>query len=184
VIVHHAGGLHVGITNRAADKLESAPLQFAAHGLRCRRAGGNVRKVAPVILLRLSVAELPDEAVEAAERRLHFEKLPRVNYCGLHFQPVAHDARILQQRFYVISVVSGNAAGIEIIEGAAIVFALAQNGEPAQPGLGAFQNQEFEQAAVIVQRHGPFAVVIMLIQRIVAAPVAAAGHPGLPQSWT
>lgn len=161
MIVHHAGGLHVGITNRAADKLESAPLQFAAHGLRCRRAGGNVREVAPVIMLRLPVAELPDEAVKTAERRLHFEKLSGVDYRCLHFQAVAHDARILQQRFYVIRVVSGNAAGIEIIEGAAIVFALAQNGEPAQSGLGAFQNQKFKQSAVIVLRYAPFDIVVM-----------------------
>jgi hypothetical protein len=51
--------------------------------------------------------------------------------------------------------------GIKVIKRDAIMFPLAQHGVPTQPCLGSFQDEELEQAPVIVNGHSPFAVVII-----------------------
>ena len=63
---------------------------------------------------------------------------------------------------------------VEPGERPAVVLALAQDGEPAQPGLRAFENQKLEQRAVVVHRHAPLLVVIGEVERVVGDPSAAA----------
>ena len=58
-------------------------------------------------------------------------------------------------------VVARDLAGVEVVEGTAVVVALVQDGGPAQAGLGAFQNQELEEDAVVMLRHAPFLVVVL-----------------------
>ena len=62
--------------------------------------------------------------------------------------------------------------GIELIEGGAIVLALFQNGVPTQAGLGAFEDEEFKQHAIVVLGHSPFFVVIADGERV-PRPTAA-----------
>src|SRR5690606_41873933 len=63
--------------------------------------------------------------------------------------------------------------GIEVVERGAVVLALAQDGNPAQPGLGTFQRQELEQGTVVMERHAPLVVVVVLVERVFATPGAA-----------
>ena len=46
------------------------------------------------------------------------------------------------------------------IEGGAVVLALLEDRLPAQPGLGALQDQKLEQHTVVLERHAPFLIVI------------------------
>src|SRR5205807_9397528 len=55
----------------------------------------------------------------------------------------------------------------------------AQDGEPRQAGLGAFEEQHLEQLAVVVDGHSPLPVVIVEIQRIAARPGAAPEPPAI-----
>ncbi len=53
------------------------------------------------------------------------------------------------------AVVAGDALGIELVESGAIVLAFLQDRVPAQAGLGAFENEKFEENAVVVLRARP-----------------------------
>src|SRR5207302_2355126 len=70
--------------------------------------------------------------------------------------------------------------GIEILERLAVRLALAQDRHPAETGLGALQHQELEEQTVVVDRHAPFAVVIIDQQRIALCPTASLHAPTLP----
>jgi hypothetical protein len=52
------------------------------------------------------------------------------------------------------------------------VLPLPEYGVPAQASLRAFQNQEFEELAVVVDRHAPFFVVIGGLERVGIRPWA------------
>ncbi len=104
--------------------------------------------------------ELPDVAVEAAELLLHAEKRLRIFDGGSDLQPVANDSRIRQELFGSCGVVLRDAFGIEAVEGETVIVALVQNRGPAQACLRAFENQEFEERAVVVHRHAPLFIVI------------------------
>ena len=69
--------------------------------------------------------------------------------------------------------VAGDDRRIEIGKRAPIVLALPQDGDPRQPRLRAFEDQELEQFAVVVAGHAPFLVVVFDIERVVSAPGAA-----------
>ena len=67
---------------------------------------------------------------------------------------------------------------IEGIERLAIVFALAQDGIPTQAGLRAFQDQEFEEGAIVMNWNASL-VVVILDHQIALSPVTAFDHHSL-----
>src|SRR5258708_26996725 len=69
-------------------------------------------------------------------------------------------------------VVARDLFGLEIVEGATEVVALAQNCDPRQPGLETVENEFFVQRAVVIFRHAPLGVVISHIRRVFARPWA------------
>src|SRR5438445_13738913 len=74
VIVDHPDGLHERIADGGSHELEAAAQKLLAHGVRLRRACGNLAERFPGIQLRLPVDKLPDKRVEAAEFVLNFAK--------------------------------------------------------------------------------------------------------------
>ena len=68
----------------------------------------------------------------------------------------------------------GDALRIESLEGAAIILTLVEDRAPTQTCLCAFQNQELEERAVIVHRHGPFFIVITNVL-VASGPAATDG---------
>jgi hypothetical protein len=109
---------------------------------------------------RLPADELPNVLVEAPELLLHREKRFRVLDRRVNLQFVANNARVREELLDFARIVSRNFVRLEIIESAPVVLSLFQDGNPAQAGLGAFENQELEQQAVVVNRHAPFMVMI------------------------
>jgi hypothetical protein len=77
-----------------------------------------------------------------------------------NLQAIADDSIVCEQGCGFGLVVFGHLAGIEAVERGAIGGAFLQDGDPTQAGLSAFQDEQFEQAAIIVQRHAPFFVVV------------------------
>ena len=57
----------------------------------------------------------------------------------------------------------------------AVTFAAVEDGAPGESGLRAFEDEEFEEGAVVVQRDAPILVVVFLHERVVAGPIAS-GH--------
>src|SRR5262249_42899680 len=86
---------------------------------------------------------------------------------------VADDADIVHQRKDLLGVVARDLRRFEIVEGAAEVVALAQDGDPGQPGLEPVEDQLFVERAVVIFGYTPFAVVIGDVKGILARPGAA-----------
>ena len=49
---------------------------------------------------------------------------------------------------------------MKIVEGLAVVVALSENRFPVEARLRTFENTEFEQIPVVVNRHAPFVVMV------------------------
>jgi len=177
VVVHHAGRLHEGVADRRADEFEAALEQVLAHRVALRRARRDFGHSAAPIHDRAAADKGPEVAIERAELLLHGEKGLRVRDCGGDLQAVAHDTRVGEEARDLAGVVTRDLPGVEIIEGAAVVFALVQDCGPTEPGLGALEDEELEQRAVVMQGHAPFGVVVGEI-RLGVSPGATVIHGG------
>jgi len=97
VVVDHACRLHESVADCRAYKLEAAFLEGCAYGIRFVRRGGNVFEAFPMVADWSSVNKLPDVGIERAEFGLNFQESAGVGHGGLHFKPVADDARVIEQ---------------------------------------------------------------------------------------
>ena len=60
----------------------------------------------------------------------------------------------------LISSVTGNNFGIEVVEGSSKALSLAQDSDPAEPCLESIQNNELEVSVIIMNGHSPFFIVV------------------------
>jgi len=176
VIVYHSDCLHERVADRGADEAEAALLQIPAHRVRLGRGGGNLLHRTPAVLSGPAADELPDVAVEVAELALNRKERPGIGDRGLELEAVAHHARIAHERPQFARAEAGDLRGVESREPAAVVLALLQYRVPGEACLRAFEDEEFEQPAVIVQRNAPFAVVIRDLQVVDLTPRTAPRH--------
>src|SRR5579872_721374 len=172
MIVHHTDCLHEGIADRRSDKVKSPAFEVFAHRVRFLGARRNLLERLGRVHSRLASDELPDVGIEAAEFFLHAKERLRILNCGCNLEFVANDARVAQQLLHLAPVIERNASRIESIERLAIVAALVEDRIPAQSGLSAFENEELEEPAIVVQRNAPLLVVIANRQ-LVVRPCAA-----------
>ena len=86
---------------------------------------------------------------------------------------MADDAGIAEQPLDLGLVEIGDLVEIETGESRAEILALAQDGQPGQAGLEAFEADLFEQPPIVGDRAAPFVVVIAAVERIAAVPGAA-----------
>ena len=68
------------------------------------------------------------------------------------------------------------------MEGGAEGFALAEDGNPGESGLEAFEHEEFPQGAGVGLGEAPFVVVVLLHEWVGACPGAAALFS--PGAWS
>src|SRR3989454_5730759 len=176
VIVHHAGRLHVRVTDRRADELEAALLQVLGQGVGLRRGRPDGFSSHPIAVAHCPVArEAPDVPIETAVLLLHVEKPPRVGDGRFDFQAITDDTRVSHQACNVSLAESRHFPHIEVLECLPEIVALAQDGNPAQPRLKALQGQHLKDLPIVMDRHAPLLVVILAVQRVLPAPPA----PGL-----
>ena len=116
--------------------------------------------LAPAVDPRPAADEFPAVAREAAELALHRQEQPGIDDRRLHLEPVADDAVELQQPLDLARVEARHAGRVEAGERLAVALALAQDRRPAETGLRALEDQELEQAPVVVHRYAPFTVVV------------------------
>jgi hypothetical protein len=76
----------------------------------------------------------------------------------------------------VALAVSRHGIHVEAGVGRAEAFALLQDGFPAQAGLVDFQQQPFEQLALVALREAVFVVVVMAVDRVAGGDEAVAAH--------
>src|SRR5262249_44219637 len=138
---------------------------------RCLR--WQVRWRTEAIGLRLAVDEVPQQPREAGALLHRVEIGARGEDRALDLHAVAHDAGILHQLLDLSRRVARDFRGLEGVEGAPEILALAQDGDPGQPGLEAVENELLVERAVVVFRHAPFLVVIGDVERILLRPGTA-----------
>lgn len=176
VVVDHAGRLHVGIHDGRAYESEAAFFHILAESVGYRGSGGHGFDRRPVILHRLIFNEAPYVVREAAEFFLNAQKRPGILPGTVNFQPIADDPGILQQCVQLAVGVAGDLFGVKVVEQGPVALPLAQDRDPGQPGLGAFEQEHFEQVLVIAGGNPPLSVVIAGIQWIIATPGTAFFH--------
>ena len=110
------------------------------------------------------------------------EEGARVERDGFEFAAVTHQARVLHEDVDFPGVEAGELADVEARQRLPVVVSLPQHGDPGEAGLGAFEDELFEESAVVPHGHAPFFVVIGDVERVFSAPEAAClrlGHVSL-----
>src|ERR1700719_2211682 len=173
MIVDHADRLHEGIDDGRPAEFEAALRQLL--GDRARDCGlrRHLASRFVVIDLGLAVDEVPQQLREARPLVHDIEPGPRRAHGALDLGAIAHDAGILHQPLELGRPVARDFLRNEIVEGAAEVLPLAQDGDPRQPGLETVEHEFFIERAIVVFRHAPFLVVIGDVERIVLGPRTA-----------
>src|SRR6516165_5200044 len=172
VVIDHPSRLHKSVANRRPYELEAALSQILAHRIRFFGGAWNVAHALPCILHRCVIDELPNIGVEAAKMPLHLDESFGIHDGGFDLQSVAYDPGIVEQFSELLLSVSRDLAWLEIVKGAAVALALSQYGDPAQPCLRAFENEQLEQSSIIVERATPFTVVVGDVKRVIGCPAA------------
>src|SRR6266446_1172112 len=135
VIVYHSNRLHVRINDRRADEAESPMLEILAECLGLRRSRWNLPRSLPVVQLGLPADKTPAVGVKTPELFADCEKCACVPHGGLDLHPVANDLRVGAKTLDSSLGVARDLRRIELVERAAIAFALFQDERPVQAGL-------------------------------------------------
>jgi len=173
VVVDEAGSLHESVADGGTDETKAALQKLFAELAREIGFGGDLLHAGYVILNGRTTDKIPDELVEGAEFPLHPQEGLGVRDGGLDFKAIADDARVAKEGAEFFGFVAGDFGGIEAAEELAIAFTFLKDGVPAEAGLRAFEDQEFEPTAVVVDGNAPFFVVVLDAEGI--------GGPGAAQ---
>ena len=144
MVIHHAGCLHMRITDGRSYECEASEAQIFAHRIRLRGCRRIIFQLFEGMHNRSAIHKLPDVGIEASELLLDFQKPAGVVNRGGDLGLVSDDSRIAEQLLGFSLSISGHLLRIEMIEGEAVVFPFSQDGVPTQSGLSAFQDEEFE----------------------------------------
>ena len=113
---------------------------------------------------------------------LDCEEGARVQRNGFEFASVAHQAGIPHEGVDFLGVEAGEFTDVKASERLPVVVTFLQHGDPGEPSLGAFEDELFEEPAIVTHGHAPFFVVIRDVERVISAPEAAwlrLGHVSL-----
>src|SRR5262245_24056509 len=83
-----------------------------------------------------------------------------------------HDALVLEQACDLPWSVARHLLRIEVVEGSAKCFSLAQDRDPGEPSLESLKHELLEERAWVGLRHPPFLVVISDVERVAPCPRA------------
>ena len=83
------------------------------------------------------------------------------------------DSGVLEQAIDVARPEPGHGVEVEAAERAAERLPLAEDDEPAQPGLESFEADLLEEPPSVAHGHSPLAVVVEAVERIAVGPGAA-----------
>mmetsp|Transcript_20292 Transcript_20292/g.57616 ORF Transcript_20292/g.57616 Transcript_20292/m.57616 type:complete len:221 (-) Transcript_20292:520-1182(-) len=189
MIHHHPNGLHHGVARSRTNKLESALLQFFAHGDALRRFRVGIPQLAaPTVHDRFIVHEAPYQAVQWVRilrmSHPHLLYLSRIVDHSLDLSAMAHDhlrrvGRVLvQDAVNIVLRHRCDLVHIELMERAAVCFALAEDRQPRQSRLCPLQRNLFKHRNVTSLFKSPLrrhvAVVLFIAFREHCVPRFAA----------
>ena len=177
VVVDEPRGLHQRVADRRPDEPEAAPAEVRAHRLRCVRLGRDRAHLHPRVLDRRPADERPQVVHEGRPRVVQGERRPRVADRRGDLRPVADDARVGEEPRDVRVAERRDGGDVEPRERLPVALALAQDRRPRQAGLGALEDEQLEQVALVADGDAPLLVVIGAVGgiRAVAPRAAEAG---------
>jgi len=179
MVVDHTDGLHVSVHYCATHELEATPLHVFTEGPRDLAARRDLGQSGDTILNRMAADEAPLVGRKRAAFLGDLQKCACISHRGFDFRAIAHDCRVKEQLGNSVRIEACHAPRIETRKGFPVAFALAQNSQPAETGLGAFQYQELEQFLVIQDWNAPFFVMVADVEGVRTSPVAAMEIGGL-----
>jgi hypothetical protein len=97
---------------------------------------------------------------------------------------VAHDRRVGEQALNVAVAEGGDPVGIEPFERGAKALALAQDRQPAEPGLETLETQSLVEPALIADGATPLLVVVGDVERVGRRPAADELYFSRTSTWT
>jgi len=103
-----------------------------------------------------------------------------IGYRRFDLAAVPDDAGVQEQSFDISFAEARNALRIEAGERRPEVLALAQDRQPGEAGLKAFEAEALEQPAFVGHRSPPFLVVVREIRRVAGGPTALGLRQALP----
>ncbi len=183
VIVHHSDRLHVGIADRGADEVEArvssdpcsgrslpASRPESRAGSSCGSRSAGRRRTARG---RRRSFRIPSEGRGMPSRfgspRWIFSRLRMI-------EGSATSAAILRASYFAIT------DGIESAERLPVTLPALKDQLPREPRLGAFEEEELEENAIVVARHAPLAIVIGDAERAAGPGATAQRRHGLCSS--
>jgi hypothetical protein len=170
MVIHHPGGLHLGINDGGPYELESPLLEIPAYQVRQCGFGGHFLERFQFIAYGLSIDESPNVPVEGSEPLPDYDESIGVADCRVDFESVADYSAVLEQGCDFTGTVFRDFIKIEVVKRLTEVFPFIQDGAPAQAGLKAFEDQEFEQFPVVMDRSAPFVIMVLGHQNILRTP--------------
>lgn len=176
MIVDHSDGLHEGVNDGGADELEASSFEILAEGIRFGSGGRQSRPALVAFSERRASDEFPAVGIKGAEFGLNLKKRFRIADGGADLPLVSNDVFVLHEAAHIAGLKLGDFLRVEVVEGFSVAVAALENGEPAQSGLGSFQNEVFEEDSVVVDGASPFLIVIGDVDRVGEAPSAAGGE--------
>src|SRR3989442_449270 len=133
----------------------------------------------PSVLARRAADGAPEPDVEARVLPLHGEDRAGIGDRRLDLRAVPHDARVPEELADPARPEAGDARGLEAVEGPAVRLTFLENRRPAEPRLGGLEDEELEEAQVVVDRHPPLLVVVAEHRRVAVRPRAPSPHADL-----
>src|SRR5215831_2039660 len=122
------------------------------------------------IVYGLSIDESPNVPVEGSEPLPDYDESFGVADCRVDFESVADYSAVLEQGCDFAGTVFRDFIKIEVVKRLTEVFPFIQDGAPAQAGLKAFEDQEFEQFQVVMDRSAPFLIMVLGHENIIRTP--------------
>lgn len=180
MVIDHAGCLHMGVDNGRANEGETPLLQVPADGVGYRTGGRDLFHRPPVILYGLAVHEPPYVVGKASALLLNFEKRACVGAGTIYLTAIANDPGVLKQGIQLPVFVARNFIRVETVEKFSIALPLSQDRDPGEASLCPLEKQKLEELAFIAHGYSPFVIMIVDVERITAAPVAANFHLPIP----
>jgi hypothetical protein len=172
MVVDDAARLHRRVDGRRPDEAEARALERRREGLGLGRRG------VPVGVARRWVVALrgvrPDQLRER-RRVTQRDRRARVRDRRLDLPAVADDRRVREQPLDVALSEPGDAIRVEALEGGAKRLALAQDRQPGEPRLEAFEAEPLVQPALVANRSAPLLVVVGVVGRVGGLPAADDG---------
>lgn len=169
MVIDDADGLHPGVDNDGADEFEAALFESLRYFFR----DGRLRWNGAGVLDRLSACHAPNPLREIFVCGLHGKIDASAVDRGFDFGAGADDARILKEARDIGFLEAGDFGWIEVLEGLAERIALAQNDDPGEAGLKAFEHEGFPKGAAVVFRNAPFFVMVGPVDGVAYGPGAA-----------